>query len=405
MALKNTTHFSLFTLSGLQEETKESRYVLFSVTLICYFLIVLINVTLIFTILQEKSLHEPMYIFLCNLCINGLYGTIGFYPKFLYDLLAEDHVISYNGCYLQAFVIYSNVLCDYSILTVMAYDRYVAICRPLEYHSVMTNQAVVKFIVFPWVPPLLCESVSIFLNHRLTLCGASIEKVYCANWSIAKLSCSSNVANNVVGYTVLLVYFVHVVFILYSYVNLIKTCLKSREDRHKFLQTCLPHFFALTNMSIALLFDLLYSRYGSSSIPQGLQNFLAVEFLVIPPLLNPVIYGIQLTKLRYSLLRMHRKVKEQSPLASLRCSRATAACRHLLARLDAITWPAHYCLFTGSSAACRHLLARPDAITWPAHYCLFTGSSAACRHLLARPDAITWPAHYCLFTGSTVPPL
>ena len=224
MALKNTTPFPPFTLSGLEDETKERRHVIFSVTLMCYFLIVLINMTLVFTIVQERSLHEPMYIFLCNLCMNALYGTMGFYPKFLYDLLAEDHIISYSGCYLQAFVIYSNFLCDYSILTVMAYDRNVAICRPLEYHSVMTNQAVVKFVVFPWIPPLFCEGMLMFLSHRLTLCGSKIEKLYCANWSIVRLSCSSNALDSVAGYVVILVYFGHVLFILYSYINLIRTC-------------------------------------------------------------------------------------------------------------------------------------------------------------------------------------
>ncbi|XP_064158685.1 olfactory receptor 1D2-like [Anguilla rostrata] len=298
MALKNATHFSLFTLSGLQDETKESRYVLFSVTLICYFLIVFKNMTLIATILLEKSLHEPMYIFLCNMCFNALYGTIGFYPKFLYDLLSEEHVISYTGCYLQAFVIYSNFLCDCSILTVMAYDRYVAICKPLEYHSIMTNQAVVKLIVFPWVPPLLCEGVLIFLSYRLNLCGSSIEKLYCANWSIVKLSCSLNTMNNVAGYSVIFVYIGHVIFIFYSYAQLIRTCLKSTEDRGKFLQTCLPHLFSLINVTVAVLFEVMFNRYGNKDFPQRLLNFMALDILVFPPLLNPLVYGIQLTKVR-----------------------------------------------------------------------------------------------------------
>ncbi|XP_064158781.1 olfactory receptor 5M5-like [Anguilla rostrata] len=310
MELKNSSRVSLFSLSGLEDETKETKHFLFSVTLICYLLIVLINLTLILTILQEKSLHEPMYIFLCNLCINALYGTAGFYPKFLSDLLSGHDVISYEGCFLQAFVIYSNVLCDYSILTVMAFDRYVAICRPLQYHSIMTNQAVVKFIVFPWVPPLLCEGVLIFLSQRLNLCGSNIEKFYCANWSIARLSCSSTIVNNVVGYIVIFVYLAHVFFILYSYIKLIRTCLKSTENRRKFMQTCLPHLFSLTNVTVAVFFDVMYSRYGSNNIPQRLRNFLALEFLVIPPLLNPIIYGIQLTKLRHALLRMHKKVNE-----------------------------------------------------------------------------------------------
>lgn len=119
-----------------------------------------------------------MYIFLCNLCINTLYGTSGFYPKFMYDLLSPFHVISYAGCPTQVFVIYSSALCDFSTLTVMAYDRYVAICKPLEYHSEMTNQKIVKCLIFCWLPPIICMSVVVILASRLTLCGSTIEKLY-----------------------------------------------------------------------------------------------------------------------------------------------------------------------------------------------------------------------------------
>uniref|UniRef100_A0A9J7YA15 G-protein coupled receptors family 1 profile domain-containing protein n=1 Tax=Cyprinus carpio carpio TaxID=630221 RepID=A0A9J7YA15_CYPCA len=152
-SLENETSFLAFTLSGLNE-TMENRFVFFSFTVLFYPLMVFCNVTVIFTIISYKKLHEPMYVFICNLCINALYGTAGFYPKFMYDLLAEDHVISYSGCMIQIFVIYSFALCEISTLTVMAYDRYVAICRPLEYHSVMTNQKVLEWILFCWLAPI-----------------------------------------------------------------------------------------------------------------------------------------------------------------------------------------------------------------------------------------------------------
>ncbi|XP_061072405.1 olfactory receptor 8I2-like [Conger conger] len=307
MELKNATDVSLFTLSGLQDETKERKYVLFSVTLFCYFLIMLINMTLIVTILQEKSLHEPMYIFLCNLCINGLYGTAGFYPKFLYDLLSEYHLISYTGCFLQVFVIYLSVTCDFSILTVMAYDRYVAICKPLEYNAIMTWQTIGKLIVICWFPPFVCECLVVSMSNRLTLCGSKIDKLYCENWSIVRLSCYSTTLNNVIGYVIILTYLGHVFFIFISYIELMKTCLKSAAGRRKFMQTCLPHLFSLINVTVALLFDLMYSRYGSRDMPQGLRNLMALEFLVIPPILNPLIYGIQLTKVREAVLRRYTK--------------------------------------------------------------------------------------------------
>ncbi|XDV31679.1 hypothetical protein PO909_002642 [Leuciscus waleckii] len=239
-----------------------------------------------------------MYVFLCNLCINGLFGTSGFYPKFMYDLLAHDHVISYTGCLIQIFifVIYSSASCDISTLTVMAYDRYVAICRPLEYHSIMTNQMVFKCILYCWLAPFFSLSILIILISRLTLCGSTIEKLFC-----------EITVNNVFGYIVILTYFGHAVFIFCSYIHLIRKCIKSIESRHKFMQTCVPHLVSLINVTVALLFDVLYSRYGSKNVPQSVRNFMALEFLLVPPILNPLIYGLNLTTVRQQVMRMFFK--------------------------------------------------------------------------------------------------
>ncbi|XP_067307680.1 olfactory receptor 52L1-like [Pseudorasbora parva] len=304
--LENVSSVLVFTLSGLNE-TMENRFVFFSFTALFYPLMVFCNVTVIFTIIRNEKLHEPMYVFLCNLCVNGLFGTSGFYPKFMYDLLAQDHVISYIGCLIQIFVIYSYALCDFSTLTVMAYDRYVAICRPLEYHSIMTNQMVLKCILFCWLAPFLCMSVLIILISRLTLCASTIDKLYCEIWAVAKLSCFSTTVNNVFGYIVILSYFGHAVFIFCSYIHLIKKCIKSIEGRHKFMQTCVPHLLSLINVTVALLFDVLYSRYGSKNVPQGVRNFMALEFLLVPPILNPLIYGLNLTTVRQQVMRMFFK--------------------------------------------------------------------------------------------------
>ncbi|XP_058601076.1 olfactory receptor 6N1-like [Onychostoma macrolepis] len=306
--LKNESRVFVFTLSGLNE-TMENRYVLLSLTALYYPLIVLCNVTVIFTIISHKKLHEPMYVFICSLCVNGLYGTSGFYPKFMYDLLAHDHVISFAGCLVQIFVIYSSLLCDFSTLTVMAYDRYVAICRPLEYNSVMTSQRVLECIIFCWLSPFFCMSILITLTSRLTLCGSSIEKLYCENWSIVKLSCFSTTVNNVIGFVIIIIYFGHAVLVFCSYIHLIRKCRKSIEGRNKFIQTCVPHLLALINVTTAFLFDVMFTRYGSRDVSQSLRNFMALEFILIPPMLNPLIYGLNLTTVRQQVVRLIFKKK------------------------------------------------------------------------------------------------
>ncbi|XP_023278846.1 olfactory receptor 4E1-like [Seriola lalandi dorsalis] len=194
----------MFFLSGLNE-TRSHRFPLFTLTLLCYCVILLVNICLIATIILDKNLHEPMYILLCTFCMNGLYGTTGFYPKFLWDLLSPLHIISYSGCLVQALVMYSFACSDLSILAVMAYDRYVAICRPIE-------------------------------------------------------------------------------------------------NRAKFMQTCVPHLFSLLTFLLTILFDVMSMRFGSKDLPRNLQNFVAIEFLVIPPIMNPLIYGFKLTKIRNRIL-------------------------------------------------------------------------------------------------------
>ncbi|XP_037344759.2 olfactory receptor 1D2-like [Pungitius pungitius] len=301
--MTNMSDIVLFSLSGFSA-TANYKILLSSLTLLCYCLIVLLNVSLVLTIILDQSLHEPMYVFVCSLCINGLYGSTGFYPKFFFDLLSKIQVISYSGCLLQVFVIYSNIKIDYSSLVVMAYDRYVAICRPLEYHSVMSVRRTAVLVAFSWLAPLCCEVMVLTLTSTLKFCNSRIDKLYCENWSLVKLACGSTKTNNIFGLFVIALYCLHLLFIVCSYVQLVKAALKSTKGKRKFTQTCVPHLLCLLNVSVALLFDVMYSRYGSASVPQSVKNFFAIQFIVIPPIINPIIYGLILTKIRNKIVHL-----------------------------------------------------------------------------------------------------
>uniref|UniRef100_W5NLP6 Olfactory receptor n=2 Tax=Lepisosteus oculatus TaxID=7918 RepID=W5NLP6_LEPOC len=308
-AMENSSDVIIFTLHGLNE-TRSNKYIFFAFTLLFYLLITFLNLTLIATVLLEKSLHEPMYIFICNLSVNALYGTAGLYPKLLVDFLSDTHMISYTACIIQIFVIYSYVYCELTNLTVMAFDRYVAICRPLEYHVIMTPLTVTKCLMISWISSLFDLIILILLTIRLPLCGSHIEKLYCENWSVVKLSCVDTTINNVYGYTLIIKYTVKFFLIIYSYIFIIRACLKSVESRTKFIQTCLPHLITLISFGVTMLFDAMYTRYGSRNTPQSLRNIMAVEFLVIPPLLNPLIYGLNMTRIRRTVFRLcSRKIK------------------------------------------------------------------------------------------------
>ncbi|XP_056587725.1 olfactory receptor 5M3-like [Triplophysa dalaica] len=295
--MDNSTYFATYTLMQ-PEGSKFHRHVYFSCFLLFYSLILLLNIWLCVVIVLERALHEPMYIFLCNLCINGIFGTTGFYPKFLHDLILDSYVIPSYMCALQSFVIYSAVKCEYCTLAVMAYDRNVAICKPLNYHSKMNRFKCVMLLVFCWTVPFVTTLIALLLSNRLALCRYHIDKLYCDNWSMVKLSCESTVVNNIYGIFGISFQFCIFAVVMVSYIKLAIACKASLECRKKFWQTCVPHMLSLLNFSLALLFDTLFNRYGTSNIPESLRIFLALEIIIVPPIFNPLIYGLKLTEVR-----------------------------------------------------------------------------------------------------------
>ncbi|XP_023656243.2 olfactory receptor 1D2-like [Paramormyrops kingsleyae] len=290
-----TSTVAYITLKALNE-SRTNKYVIFAFSLQGYIFTLFLNLTIIITILLEKDLHQPMYIFLCNLCINGLYGTVGFYPKFLSDLLSDTYLISYSGCLLQTFVIFSYALCEFTNLTVMAIDRYVAICRPLHYSTVMTPVTVCKLLIFIWMFPSCTILCSIILKTTLPYCGPYVTTLYC------KITVSTCKQENV-GFTFNLVigciYLSMATFVVYSYGKLISACRKSKEKQSKFMQTCLPHLISCMNY----LFFSFLDAFSVKNIPQWFNSFTSVAFLIVPPIINPLIYGINLKFIRTRIFK------------------------------------------------------------------------------------------------------
>ncbi|XP_051960797.1 olfactory receptor 1020-like [Xyrauchen texanus] len=301
--MDNMTHFVTYTLKE-PKDSKSYRHIYITCFLLLYVMILFVNIWLSVIIVLERALHEPMYIFLCNLCLNDLYGTAAFYPKFLHDLLLDSYVIHSYMCAFQAFVIYTYVMCEFSTLAVMSYDRHVAICRPLVYHSKLNKFSCGILLGFCWIVPFLNMFIAVLLSNRLALCKKHIDKLYCDNWAIVKLSCESTDTNNIYGLVFISLYFGLVIVIIVSYIKLIIACKASLECRRKFWQTCVPHLISLINLAVAILFDTIYNRYGSSNVPVNLRDFLALEMIIVPPLFNPVIYGLKLTEVRKRVLKL-----------------------------------------------------------------------------------------------------
>ncbi|XP_078119081.1 olfactory receptor 13F1-like [Sander vitreus] len=197
------------------------RYLFFSLCLLLYMTIVSANIVIILTVCLEKSLHQPMYIFICSLCFNSLYGSAGFFPRFLMDILSDTHLISRPLCFIQMYVIYTYASCvsEFFLLSVMAYDRYVSICKPLQYPTIVRKKTVNIFLILAWTLP------------------ASVLNIY--------------------GLIVFVIAVpLPVLFILFTYTRILIIIYRSsREVRRKAAQTCLPHLLVLINFSCLSTYD------------------------------------------------------------------------------------------------------------------------------------------------------
>ncbi|XP_078103256.1 olfactory receptor 8A1-like [Sander vitreus] len=290
----------VFVLQGLNDSLT-SRQMYFAFALMSYLFTIFVNLTLIVTVCLERTLHEPIYIFLCNLCFNSICGASSFYPKLLHGLLADSNVITYAGCLTQIFVVYNYIFCEFTSLTVMAYDRYLAICKPLQYPMLMPVQRVALLLLLTWCFSLLETIIGITLTARLPLCRRHINKIFCTNWEVVKLSCSDTNGNNIYGFVLIFTHTSQTGLILVSYIYLVQASLRLASNRRKFIQTCVPHLATLLIFVSSQVFDFIFARYGGSTL-QLLQNLLAAEFLVVPPLINPIIYGINLHQIRSRII-------------------------------------------------------------------------------------------------------
>ncbi|XP_028289488.1 olfactory receptor 10A6-like [Parambassis ranga] len=280
-------------------------YLAFVFVLLLYGFILSANLIIILTVLREKTLHQPMYIFIALLCVNSLYGSTGFFPRFLTDLLSDRHLISRSACFTQIFVIYTYGSYEINILGIMAYDRYIAVCQPLHYHRKMSSKNVVKLSVLAWILPTCNLTVTINMIVRLPLCGNNIQKIYCASWNIVKLSCVSTAVNNIAAVLVaIMVAFLPFGFILYTYIQIVIACWKkSTVVRGKVLQSCFPHVVSFMVYSVTSFSDTVLSRQNLDDINPFVAVILSLEFITIPPVLNPLIYGLKLPEIKRHIFR------------------------------------------------------------------------------------------------------
>ncbi|XP_039516119.1 olfactory receptor 6N1-like [Pimephales promelas] len=305
--MENGTYLDLM----LFENLGSIKYVFFTLAFIFYCAVIFLNVLIILVIFLDKTLHQPMYILMSCLSIISLYGTAGFFPRLLTDLLYDTHKISVEACLIQSFVIYSYAASELTMLTLMAFDRFVAISKPLHYNNIITKRFLTFLIVIAWLYPITFVGIGSLITARLTICGNKLLKVYCHNYEIVKLSCTNYTIMNVYGLilTITTIFF-PLGFIFYTYVRIIIICQRNtREFRNKAYKTCIPHMVILLNYSIAIFCEISLSRYMNGELPIALTVVLSLDFIVIPPFVNPIVYGLNFPDIRKQIRRVIKASK------------------------------------------------------------------------------------------------
>ncbi|KAM6970077.1 olfactory receptor 11A1-like [Aplochiton taeniatus] len=298
---ENSTQFSLFILSAYLD-AGPLKYLYFAIVTFMYILITFVNTLVIVLICWKKCLHEPMYMFLASLFVNELYGSTGLFPLLMVQLLSETHTVPASYCFTQIFCLYTYGSVEFCNLAVMAYDRYLAICFPLQYRMYMPTSKVVVLITLMWSYCFIKFFITFWLSKRLELCGNVINSVYCHNYLVVKLACSSSETrvNDIYGlFAVVWSVAVPLIPIVFSYVAIFKVCLgASTESRQKAITTCTPHLASLLNFSFGCFFEILQSRFDMTRVPVILRILLSLYFLICQPLFNPIVYGMSMSKIR-----------------------------------------------------------------------------------------------------------
>ncbi|KAM6395441.1 olfactory receptor 14A16-like [Rhynochetos jubatus] len=253
----------------------------------------------------DHHLHTPMYFFLLNLSLLDLGSISTTVPKAMTNSLWDTRAISYLGCAAQVFVFVFVMSAEYSLLTVMAYDRYVAICKPLHYGTLLGSTACAHMAAAAWGTGFLYAVLHTANTFSLPLCqGNAVEQFFCEIPQILKLSCSDTYLREVgllvVSTCLDLVCFV---FIVLSYVGIFRAVLRipSEQGRHKAFSTCLPHLAVVSLFISTAIFA--YLKPPSISSP-SLDLVLAVFYSVVPPAVNPLIYSMRNQELKDALRKL-----------------------------------------------------------------------------------------------------
>ncbi|XP_073491265.1 olfactory receptor 1-like [Aquarana catesbeiana] len=302
--MENFTASKVFKIVPFFFKTEDKLYILvFLITI--YFTCLLINIIIITVIYIDDHLHTPMYLFLCNLSIVDICFTTVTVPKLLHILLTDNNTISFTQCFSQ-FCFYALFgSSENIILFIMAYDRYVAICKPLHYHQILGRKNCLMLIAVTWISACTNSLLITKAASTMSFCHSKvIHQLFCDAKALLKISCAGTEMFFILLYLQILLFGVCLILcIAMSYVKIIAIIfkIKSTDARWKVFSTCLPHLTVIilyyTNSASVVLIP--RSRYS-----ELLEQSCTVIYTAVTPMLNPLIYTIRNKEVKRALVRM-----------------------------------------------------------------------------------------------------
>ncbi|XP_059587516.1 olfactory receptor 14A16-like [Alligator mississippiensis] len=307
--MSNWTTVTEFLLLGFSD-TRELQILHFVIFLVVYLAALVGNLLVLTVVTTDHHLHSPMYYFLANLSILDLGSISVIVPKSMANSLLNTRTISYAGCVSQVFFFFLFYSADFAVLTIMAYDRYIAICKPLHYEVVMNRRACIQMAAGAWAAGAMYSAVHTGNTFSLPFCHSNIiNQFFCEIPQLLKLSSSDTYRRELA--TLVFSAFLSLgcfAFIIVSYVQIFTTVwsIPSEQGQQKAFSTCIPHLIVV---SLLLSTAVIAYMKPISDSPSLLDLLATVLYCVVPPLINPVIYSMRNREIQVALKQLlHRLI-------------------------------------------------------------------------------------------------
>uniref|UniRef100_A0A8C3YFQ4 Olfactory receptor n=1 Tax=Catagonus wagneri TaxID=51154 RepID=A0A8C3YFQ4_9CETA len=305
--MRNRTAITAFILLGLTEDP-QLQLLLFLFLFLTYILCVTGNLTIITLTLMDPHLKTPMYFFLQNFSFLEISFTTACIPRFLYSISTGDRTITYNACFIQLFFTDLFVITEFFLLATMAYDRYVAICKPLHYTTIMSNKLCKTMLICCWMAAIMIILPPLSLGFRLEFCDSNvIDHFACDASPLLKISCSDTwlIEQIVIAFAVLTL-IITLKCVVLSYIYIIRTILKfpSLQQRKKAFSTCSSHMIVVSITYGSCIFIFINP---SAKEEVNLNKGVALLISSISPVLNPFIYTLRNKQVKHSFQESLKK--------------------------------------------------------------------------------------------------